>query len=58
MPETLVNMRQLKNFAVKDLPFDWILREILLSESDEIPVSLFLARLPLYLKISGVNRSR
>jgi len=58
MPEILVNMRQLKNFAAKEVPFDWILREILLSESDELPVSLFLARLPLYLKISALNRSR
>jgi len=51
MSKTKINIRKLKNFAFDDLPKDWPLREILLSEDDELDVSTFLARLPLWLNL-------
>lgn len=55
MPETKVNLSRLKTFALEKLPKDWPLREILLAENEEIDVSTFLARLPLYLKLSTLK---
>lgn len=52
MAKTKVNIQKLKNFAFTRLPKPFALREILLSEEDELEVSIFLARLPLYLKLS------
>jgi len=55
---TKVNIGQLKKFGLEEIPPDWPLREILLAESEELDVSVFLARLPLYLKLSSFKRSR
>ena len=52
MTKAKVNIRQLKNYAFTQLPKTLALREIILSEEDELEVSIFLARLPLYLKLS------
>lgn len=48
----LVDINRLKKFAFNKLPKDWPIREILLSENDELDVSVFLARLPVWLKLS------
>ena len=48
----LVDISRLKKFAFNNLPKDWPLREILLSENDELDVSVFLARLPVWLKLN------
>lgn len=47
-----VDIHKLKNFALNKIPKDWPLREILISENDELDVSVFLARVPLWLKLS------
>lgn len=52
MTKTKVNIQKLKNFAFKRLPKPFALRDILLSEENELEVSVLLARLPLYLKLS------
>lgn len=57
-PEGKVNICALKKFAWEQLPNNWPLREILLTESDEIDISTFLARLPVYLRLSSLNRSQ
>jgi hypothetical protein len=59
MPKRMVDIRRLKNFAVKELPSGWVLREILLTENDDIEISQFLSRVPIYLRLSrlgGENR--
>ena len=52
---TKVDMTRLKAFAM-ELPQDWPLREILLSESNDLDMSTFLARLPVYLKLARLNQ--
>ena len=52
MPEAKINIRRLKDFAFTRLPKDWALREILLSEEDELDIHIFVARLPVWLKLS------
>jgi len=47
-----VNIRNLKDFATKELPVNSTLREVLLSEPDEVEVNEFLARLPVYLRLA------
>jgi len=56
MSKVKVNITRLKNFALSQLPNDWVLREILLTESQEIDVSTFLARLPVWLQLSTLKR--
>ena len=47
-----VNLRPLKTFALEKLP-DSSLRDILVAEAhDELDVAAFLARLPIYLRLS------
>jgi len=46
-----VNISRVKKFAF-ELPKDWPLREILLAEKDEISLSAFLERLPIWLQLS------
>jgi hypothetical protein len=53
---TKVDMTRLKAFAMEKLPQDWPLREILLSESNDLDISTFLARLPVYLKLARLNQ--
>jgi hypothetical protein len=51
-----VNIQRLKKFALDELP-DCPLREILLSEvSDEMPISTFLIKVPIWLKLSKLQR--
>jgi len=56
MSETKINIRRLKNFAITQLRNDWPLREILIAENEEIEVSTFLARLPVWLQLSTLKR--
>ncbi len=55
MSKTKISIRKLKDFAFTQLPKDWPLREILLSENDELEVSVFLARLPVWLRVSRLS---
>jgi len=48
-----VDLRALKSFAFEKLPKGWPLREILLSSEDRLTIEVFLARLPLLLKLSA-----
>jgi hypothetical protein len=55
MTRAQVNIRRLREFAFNELPKDWALREILLAESEEMEISVFLARLPLWLRLSIIK---
>jgi len=52
LPPTMVNIKKLKEFALEKLPKNSALREILISEEDKMDITVFLARLPLWLKLS------
>ena len=53
MPPARIKMKALKEFASQRLPRNAPLREVLLSEEDELEVDVFLARLPIWLKLSS-----
>jgi hypothetical protein len=57
MSPTKIDIKRLKEFAFSQIPSDWPLREILMSESDELDAPTFLARLPVYLKLLKMRRS-
>lgn len=53
MSKTKVNIEKLKEFALYELPKHWPLRNIILSEKeDELNIDVFLARLPILLRLS------
>lgn len=52
----LINIRRLIEFAFTQLPRDSALREVLLAETGEIDVSTFLARVPVWLRLSALKR--
>jgi hypothetical protein len=52
---TTVNIRNLKEFATKELPIDSTLREVLLKQPDEVGVDVFLARLPIFLQLASMK---
>lgn len=54
--KTELNIQRLKEFALTKLPRDSALREILLAETKEIDISTFLARLPIWLRLSTLKR--
>lgn len=54
--KTELNIQRLKEFALTKLPRDSTLREILLAETKEIDISTFLARLPIWLRLSALKR--
>ena len=57
MSKGKIDISRLKKFAIESLPKDWALREVLLSEeSDELDIHVFLARLPVYLKLARLNQ--
>lgn len=58
MQQGKIDIRKLRNFASTELCADSALREILLTESEEIDVSTFLARLPIWLQLSKLERGR
>jgi len=53
-----VNIRPLKEFVLKRIPKNWPLREIILSEEDEIEITIFLARIGVWLKIADISAKR
>jgi len=52
MPPAMVNIQKLKEFALEKLPKNSALREVLISEEDKLDITIFLARLPVWLKLS------
>lgn len=46
-----VNTRRIKEFAIRKLPDGSTLKELLLSEKDEVDVEEFLAKVDLWLKL-------
>ena len=50
LSQTYVSKQSLKQFAQEKLP-DSALKEILMSEGDEISAQEFIAKLPIYLKL-------
>lgn len=58
MPNTKISIRRLKDFAFSHLPQEWALRQILLAESEELDTQSLLARLPIWLKLLEMERSR
>jgi hypothetical protein len=53
-----INISKLKQFALESLRPNSVLRDILLSQDDELEIQIFLARLPLFLELSKVQKER
>lgn len=53
-----LDFRPLKLFARERLPRDWALREILLTEKDEIEVTEFIAKLDVWFRLLKIDASR
>lgn len=51
MPRTKIEIRRLKTFASTNFPRYWPIRQILLLEDDLLDVNVFLARVPLWLRL-------
>jgi hypothetical protein len=54
----VVNIVRLKNFAAERLPHHLALRDVLLSERDEIPIPEFLAKLQVWLALLSLRGER
>jgi hypothetical protein len=52
MSKTKISIRKLKDFAFSELPRGWILREVILSERDELDASDFVAKAEIWLKLA------
>ncbi|MBO3800175.1 MAG: hypothetical protein FGF52_03885 [Candidatus Brockarchaeota archaeon] len=50
-----LDMRRLKDFALKSLPEDSKLKALILSEKDEISVEEFLAKMSVWLKLLALE---
>jgi hypothetical protein len=50
-----VNISRLRKFAIEELPRNWVLREVLIAEDEEVELSVFLARVPLWLRLSTLR---
>jgi len=50
-----VNITRLKKSAQEHLPRNWPLREVLPAENEEIGISTFLARLPVWLQLDRLK---
>jgi hypothetical protein len=55
MIRSKVNIQKLREFAFNEIPKDWALREILLAEAEEIDVVVFLARIPIWLRLTAIR---
>jgi hypothetical protein len=55
MPSAKVNIEKLKEFALDKLPRNSALREVLISEEDELDVKIFMARLPVWLRLNSFS---
>jgi len=47
-----VNIRRLKEFALNEIPRDWVLRDLLLSEKTLLSVWEFTVKVDLWLKLA------
>lgn len=56
MPRNKIDIGSLKDFVVRRLPRNWILREILLAENEEVDIATFLARMPIWLQLTRTRR--
>lgn len=54
--ERKVNMGRLKQFALENLPTESPLRNVLLSEADQLSARDFLAKMDLWLKLLSLER--
>jgi hypothetical protein len=54
----MIDMRSLKEFALRELPADWPLREILLAEKDEIEADEFIVKVPIFLRLSSLKNKK
>lgn len=50
-----IDTSRLKDFAIDRLPHGSVLREVLITQESQMDVRTFLARLPLYLRLSRVE---
>jgi hypothetical protein len=57
VPLKRINIRRLKDFAFTELPRNWVLREIILSERDELDVSEFVAKAEIWLKLAKEKKT-
>jgi hypothetical protein len=53
-----IDISKLKGFAVDRLRHGSVLREVLITEDSQMDIHTFLARLPLYLRLSRVEERR
>jgi hypothetical protein len=51
MAQPKVNIQRLKDFAFKEIPRDNLLREILLSERDELEITEFASKIDIWLRL-------
>ena len=54
----MIDMRSLKEFALREIPPDWPLREILLAEKDEIEAGEFIVKVPIFLRLCSRKNKR
>jgi hypothetical protein len=47
-----IDIRRLKEFVLKEIPKDWVLRSLILSEKDEMDVHDFVVKMDYWLKLS------
>jgi len=58
MSKTKINIRKLKDFVFTELPRSWALREIILSERDELDASEFVAKAEIWLTLAKGKASK
>ena len=51
-----IDISRLRNFALDTLPPESPLREVLAAEANELRVDVFLARLPIWLRLSTLQK--
>jgi hypothetical protein len=56
--EQQVCLKPLKAYVTQQVPTDWPLRRVLLEENDSLDISIFLSRLPLYLRLIRMGGNR
>jgi hypothetical protein len=47
-----IDIRRLKEFVLKEIPKDWVLRSLILSEKDEMDVHDLVVKMDYWLKLS------
>ena len=54
----MIDIRSLKEFALREIPPDCPLREILLAEKDEIDADEFIVKVPVFLRLYSLKNKR